>query len=79
MEADLELLSPAEAAKRLSLGKTKFYELLADGSIRSVRIGKMRRIPARELKGYVDRLCAQQVGATGDDTAEANRTHTGAA
>jgi excisionase family DNA binding protein len=79
MEADLELLSPAEAAKRLSLGKTKFYELLADGSIPSVRIGKMRRIPTRELKGYVDRLCAQQVGASGTDIAGASHTLTGAA
>ena len=67
MENDYELLTPAEAARRLSLGKTRFYQLLGSGAIASVRVGKLRRIPARELRSFVDSLVADQVGgATGN-------------
>jgi excisionase family DNA binding protein len=71
MEVDRELLSPQEAARRLSLGKTRLYELLGSGAIPSVRVGKLRRIPTRALRDYVDRLVTEQVGIEVDGTAEA--------
>ncbi len=60
MDAEVELLSPAEAARRLSLGRTRFYELLGSGEIASVRVGKLRRIPTKALRAYVDRLMEEQ-------------------
>jgi len=39
------LLSPAEAAAHLSIGRSKVYELMRLGQLRSVKIGASRRIP----------------------------------
>ena len=50
------LLTAEEAAEALSLGRTKVYELLAKGELRSVRIGGCRRIPDSALREFVDRL-----------------------
>jgi excisionase family DNA binding protein len=69
VETDVELLTPTEAARRLSLGRTRLYQLLGSGEIASVRVGKLRRVPARAVRAYVDGLVAEQVGhslSTGD-------------
>ncbi len=50
------LLTPEEAAETLSIGRTKVYELLALGVLRSVQIGKSRRIPVAAVHEHVDRL-----------------------
>jgi excisionase family DNA binding protein len=47
------LLTTTEAAQRLGIGRTKLYELIASGAVRSVRIGRGRRIPATALADYV--------------------------
>jgi excisionase family DNA binding protein len=39
------LLSPTEAAAQLSIGRSKVYELIRLGQLRSVKIGASRRIP----------------------------------
>jgi excisionase family DNA binding protein len=58
---DFELLTPTEAPPRLSLGRTRLYQLIGSGEIASVRVGKLRRIPARAVRAYVDGLVAVQV------------------
>jgi excisionase family DNA binding protein len=50
------LLTPEETAETLSIGRTKVYELLALGVLRSVQIGKSRRIPVAAVHELVDRL-----------------------
>lgn len=50
------LLTPDDAAHVLSIGRSKLYELLATGALRSVRIGTSRRIPLEALAAYVARL-----------------------
>ena len=50
------LLTPEEAAKALRIGRTRLYALLADGTIRSVRIGHSRRISIGALEDFVRRL-----------------------
>ena len=47
------LLRPTEAAEMLGFGKSKTYELIADGTIPSVTIGKCRRIPVEALREWV--------------------------
>lgn len=50
------LLTPEEAADALSLGRTKVYQLIAEGVLRSVRIGKSRRVPVAALDDLVRAL-----------------------
>jgi excisionase family DNA binding protein len=50
------LLKPEEAAEVIRVGRSKMYELLASGAIKSVKIGALRRIPARALEEYVAAL-----------------------
>jgi excisionase family DNA binding protein len=47
------LLTVSEAAKRLSLGRTMLYELIAKGELPSIKIGRARRIPASALEQWV--------------------------
>jgi len=60
------LLTPTEAARRLSLGRTRLYQLIGSGELISVQIGKLRRIPMRALLEYVDRLVAEQAADDGE-------------
>lgn len=50
---DRILLTPTEAADALGIGRSKLYELLREGRIRSVRIGSCRRVPAAALDEFV--------------------------
>lgn len=54
--AEKMLLTIPEAAERLSLGRSKVYELLNAGEFTAVRIGRAVRVPAPELERYVARL-----------------------
>jgi len=60
LNIELTLLTVEEAAGWLSVGRTTVYELLKDGQINSVRIGRLRRIPAEALTTYTARLIAEQ-------------------
>jgi excisionase family DNA binding protein len=50
------LLSPAEAAAHLSIGRSKVYELMRLGRLRSVKIGASRRITQAALTDYIAAL-----------------------
>ena len=50
------LLTIAEAAQLLGLGRSKVYELIASGAIESVRIGRARRVPASALERFIEAL-----------------------
>lgn len=62
MEATIErqLLDIPTVCERLSLSRTKVYELLSRGAIKSVHIDGSRRIRARDLEEYVERLGAPE-------------------
>jgi excisionase family DNA binding protein len=47
--------TPEEVAKLLKVGRTKVYELIQRGDLRSVKIGKSRRISSRALDEYIER------------------------
>lgn len=53
---DKLLLKPEEAADLLGIGRSKFYELLAQGAVDSVRIGACRRVPRAALEEFIERL-----------------------
>ena len=50
------LLSPADAAAYLSIGRSKVYELMRLGQLRSVKIGASRRIPQSALADFIAAL-----------------------
>jgi excisionase family DNA binding protein len=50
------LLTVEEAADRLSIGRTLMYRLVSSGAVRSVTIGRLRRVPAECLEQYVSDL-----------------------
>jgi len=47
------LLRPSEAAAHLSIGRSKVYELMRLGQLRSVKIGGSRRIPQAALADFI--------------------------
>jgi len=57
---DKLLLTPAEAAHALGIGRSKLYQLLDAGIVVSLRIGSCRRIPADSLPALVERLKTDQ-------------------
>ncbi len=50
------LLTPEEAAKTLGVGRNKVYELMGSGALRSLKIGRLRRVPTDALPELVKRL-----------------------
>jgi excisionase family DNA binding protein len=52
-DATMVALTVEEAARRLGIGRTTMYGLIASGQVSSVRIGRLRRIPAEALGAYV--------------------------
>jgi excisionase family DNA binding protein len=56
------LLTLKETAVALRVGRSKLYELMAAGKLRSVKIGGSRRIPATALAEFVAALEAEQEG-----------------
>jgi excisionase family DNA binding protein len=59
--ADDQLLVTAEeAARRLGLGRTTVYDLLARGMLPSVTIGRCRRVPVSSLRSFIDRLLGER-------------------
>jgi excisionase family DNA binding protein len=55
------LLTVPEAAEALAISRSKLYELIAAGLIRSVRIDGSRRVPVEALRTYVAQLLDQEV------------------
>lgn len=55
---DNVLLRPAEACDWLGVGRSTLFELIAEGSLPSVKIGRSRRVPVGVLRNYVRQLVA---------------------
>jgi excisionase family DNA binding protein len=60
---------PSEAADALGLGRSKTYQLIANGTLPSVRIGKSIRVPIEALRRWAE---DQSNAAQGDRAPEAN-------
>ncbi len=65
METKLLLTIP-DCCARLGLGRSKIYQLINDGSIPVVRIGKSVRVEAKALEEWVARLQAEAAGEQGE-------------
>jgi excisionase family DNA binding protein len=47
-------LTPDEAAQAIGIGRTKIYELLASGRLRSVRVGTRYVVPVGAIEEFLD-------------------------
>jgi excisionase family DNA binding protein len=54
------LLRPEEAADAIGLSRARFYELLASKQIKSIKIGRSRRVPISELQSWIAAELADQ-------------------
>ncbi|MGG7519776.1 helix-turn-helix domain-containing protein [Allorhizobium undicola] len=52
---DQYLCSVSDAAKMLSVGRTKIYDMLAKGQILSMRIGSRRLVKVDSIKALIER------------------------
>jgi excisionase family DNA binding protein len=50
------LLTVPEAAAALGISRSKLYQLIAAGTVRSVRIDGARRVPVESLTSYIHQL-----------------------
>lgn len=58
------LLTPAEVAEALGIGRTRVYALIGTGHIPSIRIGGSVRVPVDSLKAWVTQQAAEGATAT---------------
>ena len=55
-DANLQAYTVEQVAKMLHIGRDKVYELLRTGQLRSIKIGKLRRITDEQLAEFVASL-----------------------
>jgi excisionase family DNA binding protein len=53
-----EWLTVKEVARRLNVHRATVYEIIKNGSLKAVYVGRTIRIPARYLEEYVNSLLA---------------------
>lgn len=53
LEGEMLAVTVEEAARLLSLNRTKLYALCMRGEIRSIKIGRSRRIPIAALQQFI--------------------------
>ena len=51
------LLTVEEEARRLGIGRSLAWRLVRSGELPSVRLGRLVRVPERNLQGWLDRRC----------------------
>ena len=50
---ETRLLKVPDVAARLTLSRSKTYELIDDGELRAIRVGRARRVPESEVDRFV--------------------------
>lgn len=53
MSAPIVAVRPRAAALMLSIGKTKLYELIESGELRTCKVGHARLVPVSEIQRLV--------------------------
>jgi excisionase family DNA binding protein len=53
-ESPVLAVPPAVAARMLSLSRPMIYKLIHSGELRTVNIGRTRRVPVSELERLID-------------------------
>ncbi len=56
-----DVLTPDEVRQILGIGKNAVYDLLKSGQLKSLKIGKLYRIPKNYLLGFLGVSCYNEV------------------
>lgn len=67
LSARVELLTPAEVAKRLGMSRSTVLRRIADGDLRATRVGTHHRIPLGEYERYSQELMRRMAEASAAD------------
>lgn len=59
---DRLLLRPTDAAELISVSRSRIYELIAAGTLPSIRIGSSVRVPVAALQAWIQNEIAAQAG-----------------
>ena len=51
-----DILTVDELCEVLNIGKNTAYKLLKNGDIKSIKIGRIYRIPKKSIKEYINQL-----------------------
>ena len=62
VQANGLLMTIADAALALGLGRSTVYELIGRGELEVVHVGRSARVPADALRSLIERLRAEQAG-----------------
>ena len=65
MDTNKLVLTPDEACEALGVKRSTLHKMLMTGQIPSIKIGKLRRIPAEGLRAYVEQQLAAQGSGQG--------------
>ncbi len=63
MQSTPMLLTAEDVAERTNLGRSTIYALLKSGELKSVKVGRARRIPAAALDEFIANLSRTQGAA----------------
>jgi len=55
-----KLYTPEEAAELLSIARTRCFQLMGSGRLRSIRVGKVRRVSAEAIDQFIAELEGEQ-------------------
>jgi excisionase family DNA binding protein len=66
MDTTKVALSPEEACQAIGVRRSTMNTLLMQGTIKSFKIGRLRRIPAEALRSSIERRLAEQDAGQGD-------------
>jgi excisionase family DNA binding protein len=56
MNVEALLVSIPDAARALSVGRSKIYELMEAGALETVHVGRRRLVRTASIRAYVDTL-----------------------
>jgi len=68
------LLRPSEAATLMGISRSRAYELIAAGTIPSMRLGTSVRVPLDRLRTWIDQQCKVPSIIQPDDHTDGRRT-----
>jgi excisionase family DNA binding protein len=57
---DAYLVPVEEAARLLSMSRAKVYDLVMEGRLPSVKVGRNRRVLVEGIQGFIEQLQAEQ-------------------
>jgi len=57
------LLTAEEAAQLLHIGRSKVYDLIRNGDLRSIKIGRLRRVPLDAVHDFATSPAAEEAVA----------------